>query len=641
MLFLSLEHKSKRLSGSMKNKIHKRATEKHRKDRKALKNNPRTKKLKKDPGIPSMFPFKEKLLLQIEESKQKAKEEAAAKVLLNKQKQKSLLEGNTSGNSMYELANNASERESTFSKNQALSQNEEFGILEGDNAASGTKDNSRRAYFRDFMKVANTSDVVLFVLDARDPMGTRSKQIEELITSRFNKKLVLVLNKVDLVPKDNLLQWLAFLRKERPTLLFKSNTQQQRSNLGSSSFGSIGSTTETVGGESLLQLLKNYCRNLNIKTAITVGVIGFPNVGKSSLINSLKRTRVCAVGPTPGFTKSVQLIHLDKTIRLLDSPGVVFNFDLNRNSKFTEEQNEICLRNIVKVELLSNPVGPAEVVINRCDQDTLAKKYNVLPYRNATEFLVQLARIRGRFKRGGIPDLNSAARIILTDWNSGKIPYYTMVPESPSSTQSQIKQKEEIEIVSSWGQEFDLNQLYKLDSEITNSLPNQPEVENLSDLTSRKRKNDPSPLLPLSVSVGKELKLDGIELEMDMDAKPENSMSDSDEEMSFSSGEEQVDDHQTSRVVINLNTTTEPENPINKKQKVEKPSPVDLEESLLNPQTNKMNRKNQKKLSKKQNKNNKLERLETPSDNEMGSNNVNINTNKYTATSADSSDEEL
>ena len=62
-------------------------------------------------------------------------------------------------------------------------------------------------------------------------------------------------------------------------------------------------TSKCLGADVLMQLLKNYCRNKDIKTTITVGVVGLPNVGKSSLINSMKRSKSCGVGATPGFTK--------------------------------------------------------------------------------------------------------------------------------------------------------------------------------------------------------------------------------------------------------------------------------------------------------------------------------------------------
>lgn len=54
-----------------------------------------------------------------------------------------------------------------------------------------------------------------------------------------------------------------------------------------------------------MSLLGNYCRNQGMKTAITVGVVGLPNVGKSSIINSLNRSKACNVGSTPGVTKYV------------------------------------------------------------------------------------------------------------------------------------------------------------------------------------------------------------------------------------------------------------------------------------------------------------------------------------------------
>jgi len=69
-------------------------------------------------------------------------------------------------------------------------------------------------------------------------------------------------------------------------------------------------TSKCVGASTLMSLLSNYCRNKDIKTSIRVGVVGLPNVGKSSLINSLKRARACSVGATPGVTKTMQEVSL-------------------------------------------------------------------------------------------------------------------------------------------------------------------------------------------------------------------------------------------------------------------------------------------------------------------------------------------
>jgi nuclear GTP-binding protein len=73
------------------------------------------------------------------------------------------------------------------------------------------------------------------VLDARNPIGSRSRQIEEAVLQK-GKRLVLLLNKIDLVPKDNVKQWLVYLRQQLPTIAFKASTQEQKNRLVRHSF---------------------------------------------------------------------------------------------------------------------------------------------------------------------------------------------------------------------------------------------------------------------------------------------------------------------------------------------------------------------------------------------------------------------
>jgi nuclear GTP-binding protein len=195
-----------------------------------------------------------------------------------------------------------------------------------------------------------------------------------------------------------------------------------------------------------LSLLKNYARNRSLKTSITVGVIGFPNVGKSSVINSLKRARVCSVGSTPGLTKSLQTISLDKNIKLLDCPGIVFG--QTKNIKDPKLAAEVALRNCVKVELLDDPITPVELILSRCKSEALQQLYNIRAFTNVNDFLVQVANARGKLRRGGIPDVANSARSVLLDWNNGKIPFYTTPP--------QRREQVDAAIVTEWAKEFEL-----------------------------------------------------------------------------------------------------------------------------------------------------------------------------------------
>lgn len=261
------------------------------------------------------------------------------------------------------------------------------------------------------------------VLDARDPLGCRSKQAESFIL-QSGKRLIFLLNKSDLVPRENLEGWLQYLRNEQPTFAFCATTQKQRRNL-STAFGT----------EAVMAVIKNYSRDQGIKTAITVGVVGMPNVGKSSFINSLRRERVCNVGSKPGITRALQEVVLDGTVRLLDGPGVVLCAD-------PQSGEENLLRNVVSEELIGDPVSVVEVVARKIGLAQLAKVYQVNELAGSvTELLFLISKARGKVGKGGVPDLEGSARVIIHDWNRGAIPFYSIPPKRTDTLESSLLTK--------------------------------------------------------------------------------------------------------------------------------------------------------------------------------------------------------
>ncbi|KAH9946725.1 hypothetical protein B0H21DRAFT_742131 [Amylocystis lapponica] len=289
-----------------------------------------------------------------------------------------------------------------------------------------TKEQLRRHYIRALHKVIDESDIVVLVLDARDPEGCRSRLVEEEVRRRESegKKLVFVLNKIDLVPRDNAQTWLRYLRHSTPTLPFRSASSHQRSKLSSST------------APALVRLLKAY--KPSAAQSVTVGVVGYPNVGKSSLINTLKRSKVCAVAAQPGHTKDLQTIQLERGLRILDSPGVVFDDDDFDDGK-SKARSNVLLRNVIKVEDLDDPIELVEEIVSRTDSEMLKKIYNLPQIGSTLEFLTMLALTTGRLLKGGTPDILAAARHVLMDWNHQKIPYFSVPPTiHPSSVPSTV-----------------------------------------------------------------------------------------------------------------------------------------------------------------------------------------------------------
>ncbi|KAJ3241552.1 Guanine nucleotide-binding protein-like 3 [Chytriomyces hyalinus] len=454
---------SKRQSASTQTKTQTKGTEQTRKLRQASKSNPNPIRLKKDPGVPSLLPFNGRLSRQIEENKKRIEEENR---ILRETKMKGQL---SDQQALANLVKDANRRANSFNSENDGGHGPMAGDYRPANeaAATGRKDNSKKAYYKEFRKVVEQADVILEVLDARDPMGCRPKQIEELILNAgINKRIILVLNKIDLVPRDVVEKWLKYLRNEFPTIAFKASTQTQRTNLGRSNVSTdkasqdLLNSSECLGADNLVKLLKNYCRNNSIKTSITVGVVGFPNVGKSSVINSLKRSKACNVGATPGVTKIAQQIHLDKNIKLLDCPGIIFS--KGKVSDDPRAQAEVLLRNCVKTELIDDPIAPVELILSRCTKEQIMLMYDVPQFADANDFLTHLARQRGKLHKGGSPDLENTARSVLQDWNAGRVPFYTL---PPLSTGVAVTTHVVSSVVHAWSAEFSMPEIINIEEE--------------------------------------------------------------------------------------------------------------------------------------------------------------------------------
>ncbi|HLC98349.1 MAG TPA: GTPase [Candidatus Nanoarchaeia archaeon] len=236
--------------------------------------------------------------------------------------------------------------------------------------------------------VLRLADIVIEVLDAREIAASRQKALEEKVR-RLGKKLLYVITKCDLVPKEEVQQAAHQLQPS----VFISSTEK---------WGT------TILKKKLLEIGKG--------EKITIGIVGYPNVGKSSLINALAGRHAARVSPESGFTKGMQRIRVSPKILLLDTPGV---FPREERAKEGLEAARYVKIGAVDYGKLRDPETAALQLLT--DEKERIRTHYSLQEEEPEEILEALAKKFKKVRKGGFPDSEAAARLLLKEWQAGKI----------------------------------------------------------------------------------------------------------------------------------------------------------------------------------------------------------------------------
>ena len=239
-------------------------------------------------------------------------------------------------------------------------------------------------FWKTVNKVIEQADIILEVVDARDVDGTRNKEIEDKVKKK-GKVLISVLNKCDLADKRDLEK----IKKRLKKCVFVS-------------------CKEYHGFKMLKEAIMIEANGLKIDKP-RVGVLGYPNMGKSSVINALKGSKAARTSAESGYTKGKQFIAA-RSIKLIDTPGVIPY----------KEKGEL------KYALMgiTTKVKDADLVVMQFMEEqegVLEKYYNVDVEKDKEGTLEKITLKLNFLKKGGLPDIKRGAEAILKDLQRGKI----------------------------------------------------------------------------------------------------------------------------------------------------------------------------------------------------------------------------
>lgn len=412
------------------------------------------KKSKKDPGIPNNFPYKDQILAEVAESRRQAAEE--------KQRRKDEKRAALTGLDVKDIEDS---QKNIMDVDASENQNDGQGFdgimsirpappvppkkksLEPSNSEPVIPVTEGPHSLREVLQKAH---VLLHVVDARDPAAGLS---EALFKEAINKHIILLVNKIDSVPRESLVSWLLHLRLTYTTLPFRVAEAflPSKPNPPSSSKKIPVNLDDALGSDAVWQELHKLKKS---GEELVVAITGITNSGKSAVINSLARadllpiysinSTISAKGPyTTTSARELVLEFPDKKgdkVRLIDTPGLeyVHTEGLEEQGKEMRRARDILLRSRGRIDRLKDPLFAVAHIVSRADTQDLMLGYSLPAFSKGdpASFLAGMARASGLIKKRGVLDHAGAARIVLRDWSIGKFARYTMPPGSSTTTSS-------------------------------------------------------------------------------------------------------------------------------------------------------------------------------------------------------------
>lgn len=247
-------------------------------------------------------------------------------------------------------------------------------------------------------------DVVIELVDARIPLSSKNPDIDELAR---NKSRIVLLNKYDLADSDKTQAWKNWYEKQGAFVTLVNSKSGQ----------GVKDVTAIVQ-EACKEKIERDRRRGIINRPVRAMIVGIPNVGKSTFINSFAGKACTKTGNKPGVTKGKQWIRLNKNVELLDTPGILW-------PKFEDQEVGIKLALIgsIKEEIL-NITELSYILIKYLLENypnVLEDRYEIEECSDVVNVLEGIALKRGCKSKGDILDLDKASSIIIDDFRTGKL----------------------------------------------------------------------------------------------------------------------------------------------------------------------------------------------------------------------------